>query len=320
MNAQPANARLASARPSTIVEVDEVVKRFGQQAALDGVSLNVTAGECVGLLGPNGAGKTTLLSLLLGLRSPTTGTVRLFGGDPLDVRTRIRVGSTPQASALPEALKVAEVLDYVAAHYPQPAARNELVDAFDLGPLLGKQCGSLSGGQQRRLAVALSFVGDPDLVLLDEPTTGLDVDARRSLWDALRAKHRAGCAVIVTSHHLEEIEQLAERVVVIDHGSVITDGSLASVVGSVSRRRVTMRGVDAARIQAIDADALTEAADAGLVTALVRDSDAFIRSLVASGAPFTDLTVRGATLEEAFLAMTQNDEASPAVKSAQNGR
>ncbi len=307
-----------NAQPTTIVEVDNVVKRFGPNVALDGVSLDVAAGECVGLLGPNGAGKTTLLSLLLGLRSPTTGTVRLFGGDPLDVRRRTRVGSTPQASALPEALKVGEVLDYVAAHFPKPAARGGLVDAFDLGPLLKKQCGSLSGGQQRRLAVALAFVGDPELVLLDEPTTGLDVDARRSLWDALRAKHRAGCAVIVTSHHLEEIEQLAERVVVIDHGNVITDGSLASVVGSVSRRRVTMRGVDAARILTIDPDALTETADAGLVTALVRDSDAFIRSLVASGVPFADLTVRGATLEEAFLAMTQNPQASQLGKNSQN--
>ncbi|WP_394255256.1 ABC transporter ATP-binding protein [Pseudoclavibacter helvolus] len=307
-----------NAQPTTIVEVDNVVKRFGPNVALDGVSLDVAAGECVGLLGPNGAGKTTLLSLLLGLRSPTTGTVRLFGGDPLDVRTRTRVGSTPQASALPEALKVGEVLDYVAAHFPKPAARGGLVDAFDLGPLLKKQCGSLSGGQQRRLAVALAFVGDPELVLLDEPTTGLDVDARRSLWDALRAKHRAGCAVIVTSHHLEEIEQLAERVVVIDHGNVITDGSLASVVGSVSRRRVTMRGVDADRILTIDPDALTETADAGLVTALVRDSDAFIRSLVASGVPFADLTVRGATLEEAFLAMTQNPQASQLGKNSQN--
>lgn len=307
-----------NAQPTTIVEVDNVVKRFGPNVALDGVSLDVAAGECVGLLGPNGAGKTTLLSLLLGLRAPTTGTVRLFGGDPLDVRRRTRVGSTPQASALPEALKVGEVLDYVAAHFPKPAARGGLVDAFDLGSLLKKQCGSLSGGQQRRLAVALAFVGDPELVLLDEPTTGLDVDARRSLWDALRAKHRAGCAVIVTSHHLEEIEQLAERVVVIDHGNVITDGSLASVVGSVSRRRVTMRGVDAARILTIDPDALTETADAGLVTALVRDSDAFIRSLVASGVPFADLTVRGATLEEAFLAMTQNPQASQLGKNSQN--
>lgn len=307
-----------NAQPTTIVEVDNVVKRFGPNVALDGVSLDVAAGECVGLLGPNGAGKTTLLSLLLGLRAPTTGTVRLFGGDPLDVRTRTRVGSTPQASALPEALKVGEVLDYVAAHFPKPAARGGLVDAFDLGSLLKKQCGSLSGGQQRRLAVALAFVGDPELVLLDEPTTGLDVDARRSLWDALRAKHRAGCAVIVTSHHLEEIEQLAERVVVIDHGNVITDGSLASVVGSVSRRRVTMRGVDADRILTIDPDALTETADAGLVTALVRDSDAFIRSLVASGVPFADLTVRGATLEEAFLAMTQNPQASQLGKNSQN--
>lgn len=288
---------------TALISTRDLVKRFGDVTALAGVTLDIHAGECVGLLGPNGAGKTTLLSLVEGLRTPTSGEVRLFGGDPRDASSRVRLGSTPQATALPDALRVSEVLDFVASHFPHPAPRSRLVDEFDLGPLLRQQCGGLSGGQQRRVAVALAFAGDPDLVLLDEPTTGLDVDARRALWDAVRARHAAGCAVVVTSHHLEEIEQLAHRVVVIDDGVVRTDDTLAAVVSNVSRRRVTLRGVSADDIQRLDPEASVTSAD-DAVTAVVGDSDALVRSLVAADLPFRDLAVRGATLEEAFLTLT----------------
>ncbi|APF33758.1 ABC transporter ATP-binding protein [Microbacterium sp. AISO3] len=288
---------------TALISTRDLVKRFGDVTALAGVTLDIHAGECVGLLGPNGAGKTTLLSLVEGLRTPTSGEVRLFGGDPRDASSRVRLGSTPQATALPDALRVSEVLDFVASHFPHPAPRSRLVDEFDLGPLLRQQCGGLSGGQQRRVAVALAFAGDPDLVLLDEPTTGLDVDARRALWDAVRARHAAGCAVVVTSHHLEEIEQLAHRVVVIDDGVVRTDDTLAAVVSNVSRRRVTLRGVSADDIRRLDPEASVTTAD-DAVTAVVGDSDALVRSLVAADLPFRDLAVRGATLEEAFLTLT----------------
>jgi ABC-2 type transport system ATP-binding protein len=288
---------------TALISTRDLVKRFGDVTALAGVTLDIHAGECVGLLGPNGAGKTTLLSLVEGLRTPTSGEVRLFGGDPRDASSRVRLGSTPQATALPDALRVSEVLDFVASHFPHPAPRSRLVDEFDLRPLLRQQCGGLSGGQQRRVAVALAFAGDPDLVLLDEPTTGLDVDARRALWDAVRARHAAGCAVVVTSHHLEEIEQLAHRVVVIDDGVVRTDDTLAAVVSNVSRRRVTLRGVSADDIRRLDPEASVTTAD-DAVTAVVGDSDALVRSLVAADLPFRDLAVRGATLEEAFLTLT----------------
>ncbi|GAA2988905.1 ABC-2 type transport system ATP-binding protein [Microbacterium terrae] len=289
-----------------LVRTESLRKSFGDTVALDGVTLDIHAGECVGLLGPNGAGKTTLLSLVEGLRMPTSGVVQLFGGDPRVPAYRTRLGSTPQATALPESLKVREVLRFVASHYPAPGSLDRIVAEFDLEPLLAKHCGALSGGQQRRVAVALAFVGDPELVLLDEPTTGLDVDARRSLWDAVRTRNREGTAIVVTSHHLEEIEQLAQRVVVIDQGAVRADDTLAAVVAGVARRRVTLRGVEASTVLALDPAASVSAdPDDGIVTAVVSDSDALIRALVASGAPFTDLTVRGASLEEAFLTITK---------------
>jgi len=291
---------------NALIRTESLVKRFGDVTALDGVTLEIHPGECVGLLGPNGAGKTTLLTLVEGLRTPTSGTVALFGGDPRDAASRVRLGTTPQTTALPEALKVREVLDLVGAHYPRPADVSRIVDEFGLDELLGKQCGAMSGGQQRRVAVALAFVGDPDLVLLDEPTTGLDVDARRRLWDAVRARNAAGCAVVMTSHHLEEIEQLAQRVVVIDEGVVRADDTLAAIVSGVARRRVTLAGLDAAQVESLAPDAaVTIDPDTGTVTAVLADSDAFVRRLVASDLPFSGLAVRGATLEEAFLTLTK---------------
>ncbi|WJL95320.1 ABC transporter ATP-binding protein [Microbacterium sp. ET2] len=287
-----------------------VTKRFGNLAALDDVSLDVDAGECVGLLGPNGAGKTTALSLLTGVRQPSSGTVRLFGADPRDPAARRTLGSTPQATALPESLRVREVLELVAAHYPVPAPRDQIVSEFGLDDLVDKLCGGLSGGQQRRVAVAMAFVGDPRLVLLDEPTTGLDVEGRRALWEAVRARHAAGCTVIVTSHHLEEIEQLAERVVVIDRGRIRADDTLSAIMAGVGRRRVTLRGVEPSLLQALEPDAAITSIDGAspdpraLVSAVVSDADDFVRKLVAHDLPFFDLQVRGATLEEAFLSLT----------------
>ena len=188
-----------------IVTVDHVTRRFGPVVALDDVSMTVGAGELVGILGPNGAGKSTLLNLVDGLRHPTSGTVRLFGGDPRAAASRAALGTTPQETGLPATLKVREVIDFVAGHYDSPVPTAELLAQFDLVDLANRQTGGLSGGQKRRLAVALSLVGRPRLVLLDEPTTGLDVGARQSLWAAIRSYHDDGGTVLLTSHYLEEV-------------------------------------------------------------------------------------------------------------------
>ncbi|GIE99910.1 ABC transporter ATP-binding protein/permease [Paractinoplanes rishiriensis] len=184
-----------------LVRADRVSRSFGDIRALDDVSLAIGVGELVGLLGPNGAGKSTLIDLFAGLRRPTAGTVTIDGRDPRLPPTRRMFGVTPQRTALPETWRVAELIDFVATHYPRPVDRRTLLARFDLGPLQDRQIGGLSGGQQRRVAVALAFAGRPRVVFLDEPTTGLDVEARHALWDGVRAFHAEGR---VPSHHVRE--------------------------------------------------------------------------------------------------------------------
>lgn len=296
------------------VQVDHVTRRFDATVALDDVSLTVHEGELVGLLGPNGAGKTTLLSLVSGLRRPDSGTVRLFGGDPRDPAARVGLGTTPQETGLPPTLRVREVAEFVAGHYPDPLPTRELLEVFGLTDLAQRQTGGLSGGQRRRLAVALAMAGRPRLVLLDEPTTGLDVDARHILWDALRAFHARGVTVVVTSHYLEEIEALAERVVVVDQGHVLADGALRDVVGRVHLRRVTLDVDGADGAVALDRLVGVVGRDTDPVSGrhvlLTPDADALVREIVTAGVPFRDLEVRSASLEEAFLSLTRREEVS----------
>jgi ABC-2 type transport system ATP-binding protein len=283
--------------------VVDVTRRYGDVAALDGVSLAVPAGQLLGLLGPNGAGKSTLLHLLSGLRRPTSGTAELFGGDPRDAARRRRLGTTPQETGLPATLRVREVVDIVARHYDDPLPRGELLERFGLAGLERRQTGGLSGGQRRRLAVALAFAGRPDLVLLDEPTTGLDVETRHTVWEAVREYHAAGGTVVLTSHYLDEVEALAERVVVVDHGRVLADGGVGDVRGIVATRRVRLRAPDVPPLAGIE----RSRSDGDRHELWTPDADALVRELVASGIPFRDLEVTTASLEDAFLAITHHE-------------
>ncbi len=277
-----------------------VTRRYGATVALDDVDLDVPAGTITGLLGPNGAGKSTLLNLLVGLRRPDSGRVELFGGSPLDAVNRRRLGMTPQETGLPSTLRVGEVLDFVGRHYPDPVRVGELLARFGLTGLERRQTGGLSGGQRRRLAVALAFVGRPSLVVLDEPTTGLDVEARRGLWDGIRAFHADGGTVLLTSHYLEEVEQLAQRVVVIGDGRVLADGNIAQIRGMVSLSRVTLRSPGLP-----DLPGVTRCErDGDRYDLHTPDADQLVRDLVHSGTPFSELQVRPTSLEEAFLTLT----------------
>jgi ABC-2 type transport system ATP-binding protein len=289
----------------------EATRRYGPVIALDEVSLEVPAGQLLGLLGPNGAGKTTLLQLLAGLRRPTSGTVELFGGDPRDAFRRRRLGSTPQETGLPSTLRVREVVDFVAGHFADPVPTAELLEEFGLTGLERRQTGGLSGGQKRRLAVALAFVGRPDLVLLDEPTTGLDVEARHALWNAVRRYHDGGGTVVLTSHYLEEVEALAERVVVVDAGRIRANGTLAEVRSLVPARRVRLRALDLPELPEL-AGVERISRNGDWYELWTADSDALVRELVNTDVPFRDLEVVTASLEEAFLVLTSAPVQKPA--------
>lgn len=280
--------------------LEQVSKRYGRVKALEEVSLEVAEGELLALLGPNGAGKSTAISLLAGLRRPDRGRAWLFGLDPQDPRARINLGVTPQETGLPGELRVDEVLELVQAYYPNPMPRRELLERFGLSGLERRQCGGLSGGQKRRLAVALAFAGNPRLVILDEPTTGLNVEARRSLWEGVKQYQAQGGTVLLTTHYLEEAEALASRIAVIDHGRLIAEGTTAQIKARVGLKQVRFAATEIPPLEGVSR--LEREGDT--FTLYTPDSDAAVRQLVWKNVAFSNLEVRSVSLEEAFAALT----------------
>lgn len=268
-----------------VLKLKDVRKSYGATRALDGVSLEVDRGEIVAILGPNGAGKTTAIEIAIGLRAPDDGEVSLFGGSPRASQTRLRLGVTPQESGFPDALTVEEIVGFGAVHYPHPADPAAILKTFGLEALSQRRAGTLSGGESRRLAVALAFVGNPDLAVLDEPTTGIDVESRRGLWDVVRT-YASDHAVLFTTHYLEEAQALATRVVVIDAGRVLFDGSTETLRRRFGARRLSYVGPK------------------GSVAVTMGDTDEYVRKLVRDGIAFSNLEIVPPTLEEAFLTVT----------------
>ena len=206
-----------------------VSKSYGPIAALRNLDLEIRAGELLALLGANGAGKTTAVRLLLGLAAPTSGTVRVFGGDPRDAVHRMRTGAMLQVGKVPETLKVREHVALFSSYYPRPMATDEVIAAAGLTGLEDRKFGDLSGGQKQRVLFALAICGDPELLILDEPTVGLDVEARRAMWRQIRQFVARGRSVLLTTHYLDEADALANRIVVIDEGSIIAEGTPAEI-------------------------------------------------------------------------------------------
>jgi ABC-2 type transport system ATP-binding protein len=331
---QPSPSPLLPSRVPHAAELSQVCKRYGEVTALDGLSLAIEPGEVVALLGPNGAGKTTAVSLLLGLLGPDGGSARLFGQDPRSPAARMRAGAMLQISKVPETLTVGEHLELFASYYPAPLPLAEAVELAGLEGLEGRPYGKLSGGQKQRLLFALAVVGDPDLLFLDEPTVGLDVVSRRALWGRIRELVQRGRTVLLTTHYLEEAESLADRIVVIDRGRVIAEGTPAEIEAKAGNRRVrcrtsvplgTIRGLPGVvRAERLHGDAHGVADESprpsqrgDLVEILSGAAESVVRELLARDAHLRDLEVRGAGLEEAFLALTGNrldghaDHASP---------
>src|SRR5688500_14340297 len=214
--------------------LEEITKKYGDIQALRGIDLQIRPGELLSVLGANGAGKTTAVRILLGLTAPTSGTARVFGGNPRDRATRTRIGAVLQVARVPETLRVREHIDLFSSYYPNPLPMAEVIEAAGLGGLEKRKYGDLSGGQQKRVLYALAICGNPDLLILDEPTVGLDVEARRSLWKQIRLFIGRGKSVLLTTHYLAEAEALADRVIVIHRGLVVAQGTPAEVKGNAA--------------------------------------------------------------------------------------
>ena len=293
--------RASACKTAAVVRLDGIHKTYGTVRALSGLDVTLAAGEIHAFLGANGAGKTTAIGIMTGLRRADSGAVQVLGGDPRDVAVRRRIGLTPQESGFPNNLRVSEIIRLVRAHYATPLSDADLFARFPLQTVWRRQAGGLSGGQKRILAVALAFVGNPDLVFLDEPTTGLDVTARQALWQAVLSYRNSGGTAVLTTHYLEEAEALATRTVVICEGRAVAEGTVDEIRARVGQSRITYRGEareglpGVTRMERIGEE----------VAILAYDADAVVRALVTHGVTFSELQVRPASLEEAFVTITE---------------
>ena len=305
----PAGELLAAAEP--VVQVDGLVKRYGDAEVVGGIGFSVFRGELFGLLGTNGAGKTTTVEILQGLRRADSGRVRVLGLDPAVAgdQLRRRIGAQLQSAALPERIRVAEALSLFAALHPAPRPTDELVEEWQLGDILRRPFAALSGGERQRLFVALALVGRPELVFLDELTQNLDPMARRRTWDVVRHVRDSGATVVLVTHDVEEAERLCDRIVVMDHGRIVADGSPAAIVdelGGSSTVRFTDAELDVRNLRMLPG-----------VTAVRRHGPevhvegtgpllAHVGAhLVAAGRPALDLRIERPSLEDRFVALTE---------------
>ena len=298
---------------TTILDVQALRRRFGSTEAVAGVDLRVAAGETVALLGPNGAGKSTTLAMILGLLSATAGQVTIDGRTPRQAVADGLVGALLQSGAgsgLPSGTRVGELVGFVASLYPAPLAPPAVLRHAGLASLAGHRLHRLSGGELQRVRFALAICGDPRLLILDEPTVGLDVPSRRAFWKTVRAFAAEGCAVLYATHYLAEAAETAGRVVVLHKGRVAADGTVDEIRRTVAIRTVRFRAPDTGPGALRALPAVEQVRQDGDVISLdSTDADATVRGLVGSGTAFTDLEVTGAGLEDAFLALTSEEYA-----------
>ncbi|MGB7135343.1 MAG: ABC transporter ATP-binding protein [Acidobacteriaceae bacterium] len=295
-----------AAQARTVAQLHGVTKRYGAITALDQFSMELRAGEVVALLGPNGAGKTTAVRLLLGLIAPSAGNVLVFGRDPRDAAARTRIGAMLQISRVPEMLRVREHIDLFRSYYPDPLPTADVLRIAKLDGVAGQFFGKLSGGQKQRALFGLAICGNPDLIFLDEPTVGMDIESRRALWDEIRALSAAGKTVLLTTHYLEEADALASRIIVINKGRVISEGTPAEIKDRVSGRRIrciTQLDPDFLRTLPTVTDVQR---DREAVVILAEQPESVVRTMLVRDETLHGLEIAAAALEDAFLALTSD--------------
>ncbi|HEY8385271.1 MAG TPA: ABC transporter ATP-binding protein [Porticoccaceae bacterium] len=285
-----------------LLEVQHLRKTYGNLNAVDGVSFAIPPGICFGLLGPNGAGKTTTIEVIEGITPPTSGTI-LYKGKPRDNTFAERCGIQFQATSLPDFLTVREVLILFASFYRRPLPVEDLVVWCELGEFVDREANKLSGGQKQRLLLALALINDPELVFLDEPTTGLDPQSRRRFWELIRDIRQRGKTIVLTTHYMDEAELLCDQLVIMDHGRIVDQGSPRQLLDKhLPHKRVRIArpdsGIDliqlAGEVHTVD-DELE------IVTTSVETT---LQQLLAQHVDLSTLRVRNPTLEDLFIKLT----------------
>jgi len=299
-----------NAEAEIVARLDCATKRYGTTLALSEVTFDIECGRVLALLGPNGAGKTTAVKLLLGLSSPTSGTATLFGGDPRKASNRRRIGAMLQVGKVPETLRVREHIDQFRGYYPSPLPVKAVVELGGLQGIEDKKFGELSGGQRQRVLFAIALCGDPELLFLDEPTLGFDVEVRRAFWKQIRAYVSLGRTVLLTTHYLEEADALADRIIVIDRGCIVADGTPTEIKGRVSGRRIRC-------ITDLSPDEIHQIAGVSSVSRegdrteiIASAAEQVLRELFHRDASLSNLEVTSVGLEDAFMALINKEQAA----------
>jgi ABC-2 type transport system ATP-binding protein len=312
----PSGAMASQPAPLTVgiaIRVSGLTKRYGDVQAVAGIDFDVATGEVFGLLGPNGAGKTTTVEILEGLRTPDGGEATVLGQDVARDADSLkpRIGVSLQTAALYPKLTVTELIDLFRSFYPRSRPTDELIDLLELGERRNARSQELSGGQRQRLGVALSLVNDPELVFLDEPTTGLDPAARRSLWDLIRGLKAAERTVLLTTHYMEEAEVLCDRIAIMDHGRILEMGTVEELVAKRFRERAVrfdrLDGIAESELAALPAVSSVKAdgSEILLYSSAVGPTIGALLDLAESrGLEPQNLAIRRATLEDVFLDLT----------------
>lgn len=274
-----------------MIETQNVSKHFGPVKAVNDVSLSIDRGEIVGLLGRNGAGKTTLVDLILGLTKPTSGTVRVAGMTPAQAVREARIGAVMQTGGLLDTVTVKDTLAMIDSTHRDSIGVEAAIEQANLTEIQDRRVGKCSGGEQQRVRFAIALLGKPEILILDEPTTGMDATSRHEFWDSMRAQAHSGRTIIFSTHYLEEAENLAERIIVLDRGELIADGPTDSLTAGANKKRVTAQSSQ------------------GLIDVTTHDSDSYVRKLLTK-TDAHDLTITRTSLEDSFIALTSDTASS----------
>jgi ABC-2 type transport system ATP-binding protein len=291
------------------IELSKVAKSYGSVRAVRGIDLAAAPGETVALLGPNGAGKTTTIDMIFGLARPDSGTVSVFGASPTEAVKSGWVGGTLQDGSPPDQLRVRELITLVASYYPHPLGVDDVLRQTGTADIAERWASKLSGGQSQRVRFAAALVGDPDLLVLDEPTSGIDVEGRIDFWQAMRTVAERGKTILFSTHYLEEADANADRIVLMARGEIVADGPATEIKAKVGSHsiRATLPGAGLGELQALPG-VLNAERHGDAITLSCSDTDAALSALLSSFPGTRDVEVRRASLEEAFLELTADED------------